>query len=309
MTLVSVVTPSFNQAPFLEEAICSVLGQHYPDLEYMVVDGGSTDGSLEIIHKYSDRLAWWVSEEDRGQAEAINKGMAHAHGEIIAWLNSDDAYRPGAIEDAVRVIQAHPDVAMAYSDMEVIDDRGQMINTLRYRQLNLEDLLCFQIIGQPAVFMRREAFEAAGGLDPDLHLLLDHQLWIKLAARGRVVHVEATWARARYHAGAKNRARATEFGQEAFRILDWAQGDPAVGPAFRSVARRARASAHRVDARYRLDGGQPGSALKAWGQALLIDPPTALARINIAGSALLELVGLGAIRDSVLRARKRRLLA
>ena len=309
MTLVSIVTPSLNQAPFLEEAMRSVLEQDHKDIEYIVVDGGSTDGSPDIIRKYAKRLHWWVSEKDQGQAEAINTGFAHAHGEIAAWLNSDDAYLPGAVSAAVRAFEEHPAAVMVYANTNAVDERGRVINTLSYRQLSLEDLLCFQIIGQPAVFMRRSALQAAGGLDAQLHLLLDHQLWLKLAAQGQIVHVEGTWAAARFHPGAKNRARAAEFGAEAFRVLDWARGEPRLAPALRGVARRARASAHRVNARYLLDGGQAGPALRAWFRALVTHPPTALARLNVAGSALLQLIGLGSVRDSVLRARQKHLSA
>ncbi len=309
MTLVSIVTPSFNQAAFLEETMRSVLEQDYTDIEYIVVDGGSTDGSVDTIRKYSNRLHWWVSEKDQGQAEAINTGFAHGRGEIAAWLNSDDTYLPGAVSAAVRAFEEYPAAVMVYANMKALDERGREINTLSYHQLSLEDLLCFQIIGQPAVFMRRAAFEASGGLDTRLHLLLDHQLWIKLAARGQIVHVEGTWAAARFHPGAKNRARAAEFGAEAFRVLDWARSDPTLAPALRRVERRARASAYRVDARYLLDGGQAGPALRAWARALLTHPATALARLNVAGSALLELIGLGAVRESVLRARQKHLSA
>ena len=192
MTLVSIITPSFNQSAFLRQALLSVLQQDYDETEYIVVDGGSTDGSVEIIKEYADRLAWWVSEKDSGQAEAINKGLAHAHGEIVAWLNSDDFYLPGAITAAVRALATHPSTVLAYANMQAVDEAGRMINLLTYRQRTLQDLLCFNIIGQPAVFMRRDAVLAVGGLDRELHALLDHQLWIKLALQGEILHVDAT---------------------------------------------------------------------------------------------------------------------
>lgn len=307
MTLVSIITPSFNQAPFLEQAICSVLQQDHQDLQYLVVDGGSSDGSVDIIKRYADRLTWWVSEPDRGQADAINKGLARAKGDIVAWLNSDDIYLPGAIGAAARAMENHPEAVLVYGDMQAVDEHSELINILKYPQLSLEQLLCFQIIGQPAVFMRRAALDKAGPLDTSLHCLLDHQLWIRLAAHGRILHVNETWAAARFHAGAKNRAHAAQFGPEAFRILDWATHDTLLASALAPVATRARASAHRVDARYLLDSGQPWPALKAWSQALFIHPPTALARWNLAVSALLEITGLGALRTAILRSRKERL--
>ena len=308
MTLVSIVTPSYNQASYLEQTIQSVLDQDYADIEYLVIDGGSTDGSVDIIKKYASRLAYWVSEKDSGQADAINKGMARAKGDIVAWLNSDDYYQPGTVSAAVRTFEQNPVVDLVYADMLAVDERGQTFNTLRYRQLTLEDLLCFQIIGQPAVFMRRAAFENAGGLDLSYHFLLDHHLWIRIAAQGRILHVPQTWAAARYHAQAKNRAKASEFGREAFRILDWAKTDERLSPLLSPISHRALASAHRVDARYLLDGGQPAASLAAWTRALFIHPPTALARLNLFGSALLNLAGLGKLRESMLEKRKSKFL-
>jgi GT2 family glycosyltransferase len=305
MTLVSIVTPSFNQASYLEQTLLSVIEQDYADIEYLVIDGGSTDGSADIIKRYASRLAYWISEKDSGQAEAINKGMARAQGEIVAWLNSDDTYLPGAVTAAVRAFEQNPDAALVYADMLAVDERGQTFNTLRFRQLTLDDLLSFQIIGQPAVFMRRSAFENAGGLDLSYHFLLDHHLWIRIASQGRILHIPQTWAAARYHAKAKNRAQAAAFGREAFRILDWAKTDPDFAPLLSPISHRALASAHRVDARYLLDGGQPAVSLAAWTRALLIHPPTALARLNLLGSALLNLTGLGKLRKAVLEKRQK----
>jgi len=305
--LVSIITPSFNQARYLETTMHSVLEQDYPKLEYIVVDGASNDGSVDIIRKYENKLAWWVSEKDNGQAEAINKGFSHATGQILAWLNSDDYYLPGTVSAAVRVFTENPDAVLVYGNMLAVDENGETLNVLRYEQLSLEDLLCFQIIGQPAVFFRRDAWEKAGFLDPAYHFLLDHHLWLRIALQGRILHVDETWAAARYHAEAKNRARATEFGAEAFRILDWAQQTQSgFDSVLTKVRRRARASAHRLDARYLLDGGQPMNALKAWMRALWLHPPTALARSNILVSALLQLSGLGKLRELYLQRRQAR---
>ncbi len=307
LPLVSIITPSFNQARYLEDTIRSVLDQDYPCLEYFVIDGDSTDGSVDIIRKYADKLTWWVSEKDSGQAEAINKGLVRAQGEIVAWLNSDDTYLPGAISAAVKVFLDNPDVVLVYGNMLAIDEHGQTVNLLGYNQLTLEDLLCFQIIGQPAVFFRREALEQAGNLDITYHCFLDHHLWLRIALQGDILHVDETWAAARYHPEAKNRAKAAEFGREAFRILDWVKTQPGLAEAVTGVERRARASAFRVDSRYQLDGGQAWKALIAWFRALFIHPPTALARLNILVSALLQLTGLGRFREMYLQRRQARL--
>ncbi len=304
MTLVSIITPSYNQASYLEQTILSVLNQDYPRIEYIVVDGASTDGSVEIIRKYESRLAWWVSEKDRGQADAINKGFARATGDVIAWLNSDDYYLQGAVSAAVKVFEEHPDVVLVYGNMLAVDEDGRTFNTLNYKQLTIEDLLCFQIIGQPAVFMRRFALQKTNGLDATFHFLLDHLLWIQIAQQGKILHADQTWSAARYHAEAKNRARAAEFGREAFRILETAARDFRLAPILARVTRRAHASAHRVDSRYLLDGGQPAKALSAWVRALFIHPSTALARMNILVSSILNLLGLGKIRNAILSKRK-----
>ena len=307
MDLVSIITPSYNQAAYLEQTLISVLEQDYPRLEYFVMDGASTDGSVEVIRKYADKLTWWVSEKDSGQADAINKGLARATGEIVAWLNSDDYYLPGAILGAVKAFHENPDVVLVYGNMLAVDEHGDTINMLKYNQLTLEDLLCFQIIGQPAVFFRREAYERAGRLDPSYHYFLDHHLWLRIALQGQILHMDETWAAARYHPEAKNRMKAAEFGREAFRILDWARNQPGLMEAVVSVERRAHASAHRVDARYQLDGGQAWKSLLSWFRALFIHPRTALARLNILVSALMQLIGLGKLRELYLKRRERRL--
>jgi glycosyltransferase involved in cell wall biosynthesis len=134
---VSIVTPSFNQARYLEATIQSVLSQDYPRIEYLIVDGGSTDGSVDVIKNYAGKLAWWVSEKDRGQTEAINKGFARATGDILAWINSDDTYEPRAVGQAVKYLIEHPDVGMVYADCNYTDEDGHVIGHFPAAQTDL----------------------------------------------------------------------------------------------------------------------------------------------------------------------------
>ena len=188
--LVSVVTPSYNQASYLEATLQSVLEQDYQPLEYLVVDGGSTDGSQAIIQQYANKLAWWVSEPDQGQADAINKGFKKATGEIVAWLNSDDLYLPGAVSAAVEIFEEHPEVGVVYGDAISADGEGRLLNELRAASWDVLDLLQFKIICQPAVFMRRSALEAVGYLDPSYHFFLDHQLDAPAALQKDIWHIQ-----------------------------------------------------------------------------------------------------------------------
>ena len=304
LPLVSIVTPSFNQAAYLEETMRSVLEQDYPQVEYWVMDGGSTDGSREIIERYAPRLAGWVSEKDRGQADAINKGLGQATGEFVGWLNSDDLYRPGAIRRAVEMLQADPTLAFVFADVQSIDSSGRVFNVMRYGDWNLADLMAFNIIGQPGVFMRRSALLQAGFLELGYHFLLDHQLWLRLAQQGSIRHIPQVLAAARFHSGAKNVAQAARFGQEAYAIVDWMQTQPGLAELFQRNQRRIRAGAHRINARYLLDGGQPGPAFKAYWHSLVSHPPTALKEGHRMVYALLSLVGLGRLKDYYYRLKR-----
>jgi glycosyltransferase involved in cell wall biosynthesis len=291
--LVSIVTPSFNQAAFLEPAIRSVLAQDYPAVEYLVVDGGSNDGSVEIIRSYAERLAWWVSEPDEGQAEAINKGLARAKGEIVAWLNSDDLYLPEAVSQAVAALQAAPETGMVFGDAITIDESGRPLNTLRFGDWGLAELMRFRIICQPAVFMRRSALEAGGNLDHSYHFMLDHYLWLRIARHAPIRHVPALWAAARHHAGAKNVSMAPGFAREAYRILDWMQAEPGLAARLARDQRQILGGMHRLTGRYLLDGGLPGEALQAYGRAFLATPVYALRHWHRMVFAAFSLMGAG----------------
>lgn len=296
LPLVSIVTPSYNQAHYLEATIRSVLGQDYPNLEYIVVDGGSTDGSVEIIRKYADRFVYWVSEPDQGQADAINKGFAQANGEIFAWLNSDDLYLPGAVQNAVAALNADSNSSLVYADLQSIDAAGEAFNTIRYRAYTLQDLLAFRIIGQPSVFFRRAAFERAGGLDPSYRYLLDHYLWLRIAQQTPIQYVPQTWAAARHHPAAKNVAQAAGFADEIERLQTWASEQPDLAPLVVQNRRRVLGGAQRLRGRYLLDARRPARALGAYSRALFADPPFALRHAHRMLYALLSLLGLGWLR-------------
>jgi hypothetical protein len=305
---VTIITPSYQQAAFLAQTIQSVLDQGYPNLEYFVVDGGSTDGSVDIIQRYAGRLAWWTSEKDAGQADAINKGFARATGDVIGWLNSDDVYQPGAIHAAVRALQENAECALVFGDVVSIDAGGAPINVMSFGDWGLEDLMQFRIISQPGVFFRRQALEQAGYLDLSYHFLLDHHLWLRIVQIGGMRYIPRRWAAARFHAGAKNLAHAGRFGQEAYRIVDWMAAQPGLAEPFRRLRRRIWAGACRMDGRYLLDGGQPGPALRAYLRSLAAYPPAALPelrRILFAAASLF--VNVDGLKRRYLARRKARM--
>jgi glycosyltransferase involved in cell wall biosynthesis len=202
--LVSIITPSYNHAKYIRETIESVLGQDYPDIEYIIVDGASSDGSVEIIREYEQKLAWWVSEPDRGQTDAINKGFARAKGDIMAWLNSDDTLLPGAVSEAVKFLEENPDIGLVYGDTNFIDQDGVTIGKFPARWTDYHKLREGYVhIPQQAAFFRGDIWRKVGPLDPSFFFAMDYDLWVRIAKISKIAYVARLWANFRLHGDAK----------------------------------------------------------------------------------------------------------
>lgn len=217
--LVSIVTPSYNQARYLEEAMNSVLEQNYPNIEYIVMDGGSTDGSLEIIKKVANRLAYWESQQDKGQTDAINKGFARARGEVLAWLNSDDLLLPGAVSTALAYLEAHPEVGMVYGDAMLINAEGRKVGMFPAAQTDLKRLKQGYVhIPQQASFFRAELWRKVGPLDPTFYFAMDYDLWVRLAREAPLVYLSQPWASFRLHGDTKTIGKDDRCWPEMLRV-------------------------------------------------------------------------------------------
>jgi glycosyltransferase involved in cell wall biosynthesis len=257
--LVSIVTPSLNQGRYVREAIESVRAQTYSPVEHVVMDGGSTDGTVEILGDYEHLR--WVSEPDTGQSNAVNKGVAAATGDILGWLNADDAYLPHAVARGVEALQ-ESGVGLVYADVMRVNDDG--VNPRRIRSRPEWDLWTELNDGNgvysPSVFFTREAFEAVGGIDESLHLTMDYDLWLKIGGRFGARHVDAVWSTQRIHDGAKTIRQFEDFWPERLAVSR-RHGGRLVSPLLiRRYVRRPRAQLAAIraaGAAYALAGKRP----------------------------------------------------
>lgn len=239
LPLVSIVTPSFNQASFLRATIESVLAQDYPNIEYLVLDGGSTDGSVDIIREYAARIAYWSSQPDQGQADAINRAWQRSRGEIVSYLNSDDTLEPHAVRLSVQALSNQPEAGMSYGGCAWVDKYGHEIGRIYANPFSLADLLLNNRFAQPSVFIRRFALERAGMLDPSMHYMLDYDLWVRIALHFPAARVPEIISRFRLHDESKTASRCKFFLEDNLRLLDRAFNDPAFPADLRHLRQRA----------------------------------------------------------------------
>jgi glycosyltransferase involved in cell wall biosynthesis len=216
-----IVTPSFNTGRYLGAAVQSVLRQDWPEVDYIVMDGGSTDESVDVLKSFGSRLRW-VSQKDNGQSDAINRGFAQSGGEILGWLNSDDTYAPGAFRAVAEYFAAHPDVDLVYGDADYTDAGGNFIAPCVHIEPYSRRRLFYysDFIVQPAAFFRRRAFDAVGGTDPSIHWAMDYDLWLRMVANGsRVAYLPRLLAHFRWLA--ENKTATGGWGRldEICRIL------------------------------------------------------------------------------------------
>jgi len=212
---VSIITPSYNQGKYLEQTIQSVLDQTYKNIEYMVIDGGSTDNTVDIIKKYEKRIAYWISEPDRGQADAINKGFKLANGELVCWLNSDDIIYPDFVEKRVKQFAENPDTDMIYGDI----DHGADTSTKRVKrgkQTNITNMLKFAEcpIPQQGAIWKKSTIEKIGSLNPKWHVVLDREYFTRIAAKGKIKYIPGAVAFFRNHEDSKSIAGKLQWTQE-----------------------------------------------------------------------------------------------
>ncbi len=200
--LLSIITPSYNQGQYIESTINSVLNQNYLNIEYIVVDGGSTDGTLEILKRYEDRLKW-ISEKDKGPEDAINKGFSMAHGDLFAWIASDDEYLPDTFCTIINYFIQHPDVDMVYGKSRYIDSSGADLFDYPTEEFNKKALAVYNIICQPSVFFTRRAFYDAGELALDLKIVSDYDLWIRISKSCTIQYIPQLFSYYRLHHDAK----------------------------------------------------------------------------------------------------------
>jgi glycosyltransferase involved in cell wall biosynthesis len=274
---VSIVTPSYNQEQFLEETIVSVLEQDYPEIEYVVVDDGSTDGSLDIARRYEGRLHGLIAQENAGQVAAINRGFRHTDGGLMAYLNSDDTLLPGAVTEMVAALEADPALVMVYGDALYTDAESRQTGYLASRLWDPPLMVrnCDNHVVQPSSMWRRSAWELAGPFDERGYYFFDFELYLRLSVLGPVKRVERPWSTYREHPASKTVGDQVGKARDYLRFADSFLTSDRLPLELRPYAREGRARA-RVAAGNNLYGQlELGLARRCLWGALVIDPRAA----------------------------------
>jgi glycosyltransferase involved in cell wall biosynthesis len=283
---ISIVTPSYNQGQFIEETIRSVLLQGYPNLEYIIMDGASTDGSVEIIKKYSPWLMYWMSESDAGQGYAINAGWQRGTGNILSWVNSDDLLMPNTLQNVASIFHSNKDAGFVHGIGELIDQNSRVVGEFFGSEFDLEATLLSSrnCVAQPSAFISRHALNRVGSLDCELHMSMDWDLWLRIGVDFPTIYVRQVWSRIRSWEGSKTSRIGYLAGAEHVQsVKNLFKNHPS--PLFSDrVKRKALASAYRMEAvgRY-LQANYPGFG-KSMMKSLWADP----SRIGGAARKLLQ---------------------
>ncbi len=218
--LISIVTPSYNQGQFIEETIRSILLQGYPNLEYLIIDGGSTDNSVEIIKKYERYLSYWISESDKGPTEAINKGWQKTNGEIIAYLNSDDVYFPTTLATIAQAFRQDLTAQLICGNELQIDAEGYVIRQSNITQIDRQSLLNLNFIPQPSTFIKKSVVDSLQGLNPEIKYTFDFELWVRITRSHSIKCIPDLLAVTRWHNDTITLTSRAKIGSELVKIID-----------------------------------------------------------------------------------------
>jgi glycosyltransferase involved in cell wall biosynthesis len=216
----SIITPSFNQVNFIERTIKSVLDQNYPNLEYIIIDGGSTDGSVDVIKKYERYISYWVSEPDDGQSNAINKGIAKATGDWVGWQNSDDIYYPGSFQSFAQNVHRYPDACVIIGNINIIDQYDNLVRDIRYVKPTHRSILAEgMVLTNQAAFWRCDIHKKIGKLNESLNYAFDFEWFLRVSKNHNVIHIDKTWGGYRVHEKTKTHNMPELFFDEYKLIL------------------------------------------------------------------------------------------
>ena len=226
---ISVIIPSFNQGKYIETTLTSVIEQGYPNLELIVIDGGSADCTVDILNKYDEKITYWVSESDEGQTDALVKGFKKSTGEIQCWLNSDDLHEPNTLERVAKYFDSHPDVDAVFGSTVWIDSQGHPLRVHHEMPFNRFIWLhTYNYIPGMSMFWRRDIYERSGGLDVNFNLAMDADLWARFSRIGKIGHVREIWSRMRFYPEQKNRRlrEASDREDQLIRMREWGEEKP-----------------------------------------------------------------------------------